>query len=118
MVYTEMGMRKYSFRHLLTHWAFWHLFPTVDVSLKWPVGMITVDPDHPKWDWTLGATLQEGFSADPNDHYRPWLEKHVGKQGWDWDWNMVGNDVADNRLTLRIRRGKSKYATLAAVMWS
>src|SRR3990167_6179075 len=25
-------------------------------------------------------------SADPNAIYRPWLEKHVGKQLVDWDW--------------------------------
>jgi len=114
-----MGMRQYTWSYIFfMNWIFWYLFPTVEIKLKWPVGYITVDPDHPKWDWSLGATLQEGFSADPNDHYRPWLEKHVGKQSWAWDWKMTGNDVADNRLTLKIRRDKAEYATIAAIQWA
>ena len=112
-----MGMRKYSFIHLLTYWFFWHVLPTVEFRVKWPVGMITVDHDHPKWDWSLGATLQEGFSADPNDHYRPWLEKHVGRQGWHWDWEIMNPDISSNTLTIRIRRDKARYATLAAIQW-
>lgn len=114
-----MGMRsKYNIFSLLQAWIFWYLVPTVEFRLKWPVGTITVDHNHPKWDWTLGATLQEGFSADPNDHYRPWLEQNIGKQAWDWDWKMAGNDAADNMLTLRVRQDKAKYATIAALQWA
>ena len=112
-------MRKsYTPFNLLIQQIFWYLIPTVEVRLKWPVGYITVDHNHPKWDWSLGATLQEGFSADPNDHYRPWLEKNVGKQSIAWDWKIAGNDAADNMLTLRIRQDKAKYATIATMKWA
>ena len=38
--------------------------PSVTINVKWPVDEV---------------------SADPNDHYRPWLQEHVGRQGWDWN---------------------------------
>jgi hypothetical protein len=114
-----MGMRNYTWSYVFfMNWVFWYLFPTVQLKLKWPVGEVVVEPGAPGWDWAMGATKQLVMSADPNDHYRPWLEKHVGKQAWAWDWKMAENDVADNRLTLRIRRDKAKYATLAAVRWA
>ena len=114
-----MGMRKYTWFYIFfMNWVFWYIFPTVEIRLKWPVGYITVGPDHPKWDWSLGATLQEGFSADPNDHYRPWLEENIGRQSWAWDWKMANSDAADNMLTLRVRRDKAEYATIAAMRWA
>ena len=108
---------RYSFFTYFVSRAFWHLVPTVEVKLRWPVGEITVGPDDPRWDWTLGATYQSGISADPNDHYRPWLEKHVGRQSWHWDWKIVDNDASANCLTLRIRRDLAEYATIAALRW-
>lgn len=112
-----MAMRKSSLWVYIKYWIFWYLVPTVEVKLKWPVGEVVVYEGYPGWDWSLGATAQLIASADPNDHYRPWLEKHVGTQGWVWDWGMVDNDVADNRLTLRVRRDKAQYATMAALQW-
>lgn len=112
-----MGLRKYNILHLLTYWLFWYIIPTVEFRVKWPAGKLTVEYGHPSWDWAMSASLQEIYSADPNDHFRPWLEKHVGKQGWDWDWEIMNRDVAENTLTIRIRRDKAKYATLAAIQW-
>jgi hypothetical protein len=111
-------MRKYDFIHLFTYWLFWHLVPTVEITLKWPVGEIVVRPGQPGWDWTMGATQQLIFSSDPNDHYRPWLEEHVGRQGWAWDWELSTHDVLNNRLTLKVRRDKAKYASMAAMRWT
>lgn len=98
--------------------AWWRFMPGVVINVKWPVGEITVDENDPRWDWTLGASLQSGTSADPNDHYRPWMEQHVGRQGWDWNWGMANNDVSANRLTIKIRRKHSYYATIAALRWA
>jgi len=92
--------------------------PGVVINVKWPAGNITVDESDPRWDWTLSSSLQEGYSADPNDHFRPWLEKHVGRQKWDWDWGIAGNDSVENRLTIKIRQKHAKYATIAAIRWS
>lgn len=33
---------------------------------------------------------RSSISADPNDHYRDWLEEHAGRQYVFWDWD-VGN---------------------------
>jgi hypothetical protein len=46
------------------------------------------------------------------------MEEHVGKQGWDWNWGVSGNDVSENRLTIKIRQKHEKYATIAALRWS
>lgn len=45
-------------------------------------------------------------SADPNDFYRAWLEKNVGKYGIDWGWTVGAND------NLHIFFKDSKKATL------
>lgn len=96
----------------------WRFMPGVVINVKWPVGEIVVDESDPRWDWTLGASLQSGQSADPNDHYRPWMEANVGRQKWDWDWGMADRDATDNRLTIKICKSKAAYATIAAMRWS
>lgn len=37
---------------------------------------------------------------------------------WDWDWTMTDNDVSDNVLTIKFRKGKTHFATLAAMRWA
>ena len=95
----------------------WWLVPGVIVKVKWPKGSIVVDHDDPRW-YDVGATRVEILSTDPNDHYRPWMEKHVGKQKWDWDWGFVGNDVNNNCLTIKVRQSKAKYATIMSMRWT
>lgn len=93
--------------------------PGTTVSVRWPRGNIVVDHNDPRWCDLGGAVWVDlGFSADPNDHYRPWMEQHVGRQGWDWNWGMADRDATDNRLTIKIRRKHEKYATIVAMMWS
>lgn len=100
-------------------WIWWKVIPGIEINVRWPVGkIIIVDDTDPRWDWTLGSTLQEGFSADPNDHYRPWLEKHVGKQGWDWNWGLYGNNAAENKLRIKFRKKHAPMATLAMLLWA
>lgn len=96
----------------------WRFMPGVIINVQWPVGEVVIDESMPQWDWTIGPSRYIVNSSDPNDHYRPWLETHVGKQGWDWNWGMVNNDVVENRLTIKICKSKSKYATIAQVLWS
>jgi hypothetical protein len=95
--------------------------PGSTIEVPWPAGKVIVDPTKPSWDGTLGATKQEIFSADPNDHYRPWLEEHAGRQGWDWNWRMgtiATQTGMTDTLIIKFRTKKAKYATIAAMRWA
>ncbi len=110
---------SYNIFKLAQYWIFWNLLPTVEFKVRWPVGNIVVNDQDPRWVDLGGAVWVDlGISADPNDHYRPWLEKHIGKQGWAWDWNMIENDVAANQLTLKVRQDKAEYAIIAVMRWA
>jgi hypothetical protein len=90
----------------------WRFMPGAVINVQWPNGPIVKEfIDQYKTD-------EQWLSADPNDHYRPWLEEHVGKQGWDWNWGMADRDATENRLTIKIRQKYAKYATIAALRWS
>lgn len=93
--------------------------PGVTLKVRWPTGEIVVDHNDPRWQDMGGAVwVNLGYSSDPNDHYRWYMIKHIGRQGWDWDWCLADNDVTENRLTIKLRRSKMKYATIIGLMWS
>jgi uncharacterized Zn-finger protein len=50
---------------------------------------------------------------EPNDHYRPWLEEHVGEQGVDWNWDI--HSVSSN--TLIIMFANKEHGTLFELTW-
>ena len=90
----------------LSEWLFWKYGKGPTVTVKWPVGPIEeADP--------VDGTI----SADPNDHYRPYLEKNVGRQNRDWVWGLRDNNAAENRLTIKFRKSKAKWATAAFLLW-
>jgi hypothetical protein len=89
----------------------WRFMPGVVINVKWPKGWVVLHED-------LDGSKVSADSADPNDHYRPWMEHYVGRQGWDWNWGMADRDATDNRLTIKIRQRHEKYATIAAIRWS
>lgn len=106
---------KRTLNPLKTLW--WKCMPGTTINVEWPTGW--TEADH------LG---NQTFSADPNDHFRPWLEKNVGKQGWDWDWRLGPITGAQGRpggpivlagdyLAIKFRKGKTKYATMFAMRW-
>jgi len=92
--------------------------PGVVVNVKWPSGKIKVGPSHREGWAGCGPEFEYVDSADPNDHYRPWMEKHIGKQGWDWNWALAAPAATENRLTIKIRQKYAEYATIAAIQWS
>jgi len=116
----QIGKGRYLPRGLnIKEKLWWRFMPGVVINVRWPGGMIVAGPgpEDPKWhDWG-GAAYITYESADPNDHYRPWMEQHVGRQGWDWNWGMADRDATDNRLTIKIRKKHAKYATVAAIKW-
>lgn len=89
----------------------WRFMPGVVINVKWPKGYVVL---HESPDGSMVSTE----SADPNDHYRPWMEEHVGRQGWDWNWGMANNDVSENRLTIKIRQKYKECAIIAKLQWS
>ena len=95
----------------------WKLVPYVEISVKWPVGVVVVDHGDSRW-YDCGATWVEIESTDPNDHYRPFMQEWIGKQGWDWDWYVGDTDVQDNRITIRLKKKYEVYATHIAIMWN
>jgi hypothetical protein len=115
--YYEHFGAKVSLKFLNKIW--WYLMPGVAVKVKWPTGPVVVGPNSRNWDGVTNPCLRQLVeSADPNDHYRPWMEANVGRQGWDWDWCMRDNDVTENRLTIKFRRAKQEWAIIAALKWS
>ena len=98
----------------------WYFMPGAVINVRWPTGMIVAGPgpEDPLWFDLGGAAYITFESSDPNDHYRPWMEKNVGKQGWDWNWGLAGTDTTENKLTIKFRKSKEQYATLASILWS
>ncbi len=79
--------------------------PGTTVEVPWPRGWTSTD--H------LGNQVH---SADPNDHYRPYLEEHVGKQGWDWDWRL--GSFEHDSLRIKIRRKHEQHASIIVMKWA
>ena len=107
--YYDRYEAKMYIKFLNTLW--WQFMPGATIKVRWPVGWTEPQP-------APGGGFIQIESADPNDHYRPWMEANVGKQGWDWDWTMMGNDVAENKLTIKFRNAKKAYASIAALRWT
>jgi hypothetical protein len=97
----------------------WRFVPGEVINVRWPAGNIVVDHNDPRWQDMGGAVWVDlGFSSNPHDHYRPELEEKCGRQGWDWEWGLRGNDAAENRLTIKIRKKHAKWASYFALKWN
>ena len=116
-----MGLQEIKYRFGPIEHLWWRYMPGVEIEVPWPVGNIIVNDEDPRWVDLGGAVWVDlGTSADPNDHYRWWLEKNVGRQGWDWNWRIgrvsAETNVRDS-LVIKFRRGREKWASLAALQW-
>lgn len=102
---------------------YWRIVDYTEITVKWPAGVVAVNHDHPHW-YDCGATWVEIESSDPNDHYRPFLEEWIGRQGRDWDWYLGfhGVNVVTQEhvgyLTIRMRQKHAIYASHMALMWN
>lgn len=101
----------------LSEWLFWKYGSGPTVTVRWPVGEVRIRQEPSGiWDYVT--------SADPNDHYRPYLEQNVGKQNRDWMWK-IGPAVADtgagtrgyDTLLIKFSRKKAKWATATSLLW-
>lgn len=79
--------------------------PGTVIKVKWPRGIAKANPVTGSWD--LIATM------DPNDHYGPWLDAHVGKRGWNWNWKpiIVNGSLNTAEILIKIRKPKDKLAS-------
>ena len=97
----------------------WKFMRHTDVVVKWPVGWAILHDDGKG-----GITSTE--SADPNDHYRPWLEANVGKQCWDWNWEPGpvaavsddGSDLGCDTVRIALRKKQAHFASIIALKWA
>lgn len=89
----------------------WKFMPGVYTHMPWPAGPVNVE--NPCGEIYLSPGP---FSADPNDHWRAWLEREVGKQGFAWDW-MIGSidirvsSVERDTVLIKFRFDKGDAAT-------
>lgn len=112
----DMASNEIFYRLGFPEMLWWKFMPGKTISLKWPNGWVVLHDDG-----SGGQVSTE--SADPNDHYRPWLEKNVGKQGWDWQWRhrtTIPDDgsIHTDWVVIKFRKSKEKWATMAAMKWS
>lgn len=118
-----MSKREIKERFGLNIWQhiWWKLLLGTTITIPWPKKEWVTLHD----DGDGGKT--DSLTDDPNDHYRPYLEKHVGKQGWDWDWHidpkhsiyLIGFPREYNdQLKIKFRKGKESWASITAIMWT
>jgi hypothetical protein len=96
----------------------WKFTKGPEIVVKWPVGDVLITEDDPRWDWTAGPSKYLVGSADPNDHYRPDLEKNIGRQGIDWNWKMGDWDVTNNTITIKFSKKHEAAAMMYKLKWS
>ncbi len=59
----------------------------------------------------------------PPDEWKQWMDKHVGKKGWDWDWRLSINpknpqELRFGLIDIKFRPGKEDLATLVLLKWT
>jgi hypothetical protein len=60
-------------------WKYWLKH---SVTVKWPRGWAVLHDDGE-------GNITSTESADPNDHFRPFLEKYCGQQCRAWEWRYA-----------------------------
>jgi hypothetical protein len=98
--------------------CWWRFVPGEIIRVRWPNGPVEINDTMYEYDPTMSASRYIVDSADPNLHYRPLLEQHVGKQKWDWDWCVGSNYATDPCMIIKIRRKHSQWAAYFALLWA
>jgi hypothetical protein len=63
-----------------------------------------------------GTTIDIPWPPTLNSGLRVWLETNVGRQNIDWSMQVNSNDT--ERILVKFRWGKGKWATAAALRWA
>ena len=56
-------------------------------------------------------------TSDPNECWRPYLEKNVGRQCIHWDWELYSVDSPGNLTKIRIKFLRAKDATMFSLIY-
>jgi hypothetical protein len=113
----ELSTMKYTLAEKLTrYWSsgvwnvrtyysrlWWKIVPGTVISVPWPTD-----------DLAFGRR-----SSDPNDCFRPWLTDQVGRQSWDWEWDIGDISAYDGRgeLLVKFRRGREQQSLIFSLKW-
>lgn len=104
---TESKLRVLSRSYRLRSKLWFSLMAGRSLVMPWPTGWTQTDDNGVSYE-----------SADPNDHWRPWLEANVGRQGWDWDWRLAQSLVGyHDNLEITFRRGREEAMMRFAMRW-
>jgi hypothetical protein len=87
----------------------------VRITVVWPNGEVIVGPGSRNHNSVYGTYYQLVESADPNDHYRPELERTVGRQHVDWEWGI--SRLQYDILEIMFKKQHEKMAVYYHLKW-
>lgn len=91
----------------------WKMFAGPSILLRYPEHKeFTVDHSLPYWIDLGGAVNIKISSSSPDIHYRPYLEKHVGKEGFDWVWRIYDKNPNDTMIELKLHKRKHRWLAI------
>jgi len=72
---------------------------------------------------TIPWSTYSKSSIMPDHDLKNWLETHVGRKGWDWDWRLSLNpadfrEIRFGLIDIKFRKSKADLATLTLLKWS
>jgi hypothetical protein len=91
----------------------------VRITVAWPNGEVEVGPSSRNHN-VSDSYYQTVTSSDPNDHYRPALEKNVGRQGVDWDWGnlfIYYHGTYRDQMEIMFKKKHEKMAIYYQLKW-
>lgn len=71
------------------------------------------------WGFNFGETIIVEWpkKQDPNNEWRTWLEKNVGRQGFDWHWKVDYTKAKSSGFQIKIKFRKKVYASMFVLLF-
>ena len=87
----------------------WKFVPGKEIVVMCPTDLVQIP--HPFYSHTY---FIESLAVFSKENSKKILEQTVGIQGLDWDWRIVEN----NKLKIKFRIGKTRYASYFLIKWN
>jgi len=74
--------------------------------------------------WPEGRDGHFSWAQDPNIQYLDWMNKTLGRRGYDWEWDLTSGSgpmflLANQRkIIVYLRRGRKELAPLVQLRFS